>query len=358
MRPTMKNRRVLLASRPMGLPTSANFVFDEQIVPAIGPGEILLKTLWLSIEPYMLLGMKGSAPHSRRPGPDRLANLAGKYLGGVEIGAVMYGPTVSLVVESRNERFSAGDVVQAYSGWQHYAIDDGSTLRKIDTAQLSPTTALGVLGVPGFTAYIGMKLIGQPKPGETVAVSAALGPVGSVVGQMARIAGARAVGIASGPEKCRYLVEELRFDAAVDRLADDFPEQLKAACPKGIDVYFENAGGAVWWAALPLLNEFARVPLCGLVANYSDGGTVAGVDRSMEVLQKILLFRIRIQGLFTFDHSNMEDEFLKDVGAWVSEGRIRYKEDIVDGLDHAPEALIGVLKGRNVGKLLVKTGDM
>jgi NADPH-dependent curcumin reductase CurA len=348
------NLRVVLRSRPPGLPTLDNFERVEDAIPQPAEGEVLLRTRWLSIEPYMLLGMKGAAPHSQNRGRDRLTNLANLYLGGVQLGATMYGPTISEVVASRNERFTEGDVVVAYSGWQRFAVDDGVTLLKIDERSAPLTAWLGVLGIPGFTAYVGMKRIAQVNRGETVVVSAALGPVGSVVGQMARIAGARAVGIASGAEKCRILVEELQFDAAVDRLAPDFPSALAKACPGGIDVYFENAGGAVWWAVFPLLKEFARIPVCGLASKYSGALRDAGEDRTMEVLERILLFRLKLEGIFVFDHAALESEFRRDVSAWVAAGRIKFREDVVDSLDAAPEALIGVLNGRNKGKLLVR----
>jgi NADPH-dependent curcumin reductase CurA len=349
-----KNTRVLLDSRPPSFPSPANFRIVTDAVPKVGRDEVLLKTLWLSIEPYMILGMKGSAPHSAKTGSDRMANLANGYLGGVEVGTTMYGPTVSRVVQSNNRKFAVGDVVSSYSGWQEYAVDDCTTLRKLEMGTVPVTAALGVLGIPGMTAYAGMKLIARPSAGETVVVSAALGPVGSVVGQMARIAGARAVGIASGAEKCRYLENSLGFDAAVDRLSTNFAQQLAAACPRGIDVYFENAGGAVWWAAFPLLNEFARVPVCGLVAKYSGTHLDTGTDRTMEVLERLLLFRIKAQGLFVFDHADLEPQFLQEMLTWVSQGKIKYREDIVDGLSNAPQALVAVLTGKNVGKLLVR----
>src|SRR5882757_2857938 len=349
-----KNLRVVLRSRPPGLPTLDNFGLVADAIPEPGAGEVLLKTRWLSIEPYMLLGMKGAAPHSPKRGLERLPSLANLYLGGVQLGATMYGPTISEVVTSRNALFTAGDVVVAYSGWQHFAVDDGTTLLKIDRDGLPLTAWLGVLGIPGFTAYVGMKRIAKVQPGDTVVVSAALGPVGSVVGQMARIGGARAVGIASGAEKCRILVEELHFDAAVDRLAPDFSGAIASACPGGIDVYFENAGGAVWWAVFPLLKEFARVPICGLASKYSGIGTDAGGDRTMEVLERILLFRMKLEGIFVFDHTAMESDFRREVSTWVADGRVKFREDIVDSLEAAPEAFIGVLNGRNKGKLLVR----
>jgi NADPH-dependent curcumin reductase len=349
-----KNLRVVLRSRPSGLPALENFGLVEDAIPEPASGEVLLRTRWLSIEPYMILGMKGAAPHSPKRGRERLPNLANLYLGGVQLGATMYGPTISEVVASRNDQFSEGDLVVAYSGWQRFAVDDGTTLLKIDKDALPLTAWLGILGIPGFTAYVGMKRIAQVRPGETVVVSAALGPVGSLVGQMARIAGARAVGIASGHEKCRILVEELHFDAAVDRVAHDLPGALASACPNGVDVYFENAGGPVWWAVFPLLKEFARVPVCGLASKYAGMETESGRDRTMEVLERILLFRMKIEGIFVFDHTALESEFRREVSAWIADGRVQFREDIVDDLDAAPEALISVLNGRNRGKLLVR----
>ena len=354
MKSNGKNLRVVLRSRPPGLPTADNFALVEDAIPEPAPGEVLLRTRWLSIEPYMLLGMKGAAPHSPKRGHDRLSSLANLYLGGVHVGATMYGPTISEVVASRNDQFAEGDLVVAYSGWQRFAADDGATLLKIDKDRFPLTAWLGVLGIPGFTAYVGMKRIAQVQPGDTVVVSAALGPVGSLVGQMARIAGARAVGIASGAEKCRILVEELHFDAALDRLAPDLPGALAGICPGGIDVYFENAGGAVWWAVFPLLKEFARVPVCGLAGKYSGIGRDAGGDRTMEVLERILLFRMKVEGIFVFDHTALEADFKRDVSAWVADGRVQFREDIVDSLEAAPGALISVLNGRNKGKLLVR----
>jgi NADPH-dependent curcumin reductase CurA len=228
-------------------------------------------------------------------------------------------------------------------------------LRKLDPAVAPITTGLGVLGMPGFTAYAGLNLIGKPKPGETVVVAAASGPVGSLVGQLAKLAGARAVGIAGGGEKCRAVVKEFRFDAAIDHRVPDFAEKLQAACPNGIDVYFENVGGAIWQAVLPLLNTFARVPVCGLIAQYNAAGPAAGPNllpaTMREVLTKSLTLRGYINYEFAADHY---PAFLRTVGAAITDGRIRYREDITDGLENAPAAFIGMLEGRNFGKALVR----
>jgi NADPH-dependent curcumin reductase CurA len=261
----------------------------------------------------------------------------------------MVGATVSEVIASRNAKFAAGDTVLAYGGWQDYALSDGTGLRKVDGKAAPLSTALGVLGMPGMTAYVGLLEIGQPKPGETVAVAAASGAVGSVVGQIAKIKGARAVGIAGGAAKCRFVVETLGFDACIDHHAADLAAQLAVACPKGIDVYFENVGGAVQQAVWPLLNDFARVPVCGLIAQYNATNPVAGPDM-FTVLRKRLLVR----GFIVSDFAARQGDFLRDAGAWLRDGKLKYREDIVDGLEKAPQAFLGLLEGRNFGKLVVK----
>ena len=300
---------------------------------------MLLRVDYLSLDPYMRGRMD-----------DRKS-----YAKPVQIGEVMQGESVSTVVASDHSGYSAGDIVLARTGWRTHALSDGAGARKLDPALAPVTTALGVLGMPGFTAYAGLLLIGKPKPGETVVVAAASGPVGSLVGQLARIAGARAVGIAGGPRKCAYVSEELGFDAAIDHRASDFAERLAAACPGGIDVYFENVGGAVWQVVLPLLNKFARVPVCGLIAQYSATPTDSGSDRlsvtMREVLSRSLTLRGFINGEFAEEHY---PEFLRVVGAAVANRRIRYREDFVDGLENAPEAFMGMLEGRNFGKMIVR----
>jgi len=333
-----RNRRILLASRPHGEPVLDNFRLDEAPVPTPGAGEVLARTLWLSLDPYMRGRMNDTKSYARP----------------VEIGGVMEAGTVGEVIASNSDRFKAGDIVQGQGGWQSHFVLPAKALRKIDPAAAPIQTAVGILGMPGMTAYTGLLTIGQPKPGETLVVAAATGPVGATVGQIARIKGCRTVGIAGGPEKCRALIEEFGFDAAVDHKAPDFPEQLAAACPNGIDIYFENVGGPVWTAVFPLLNDFARIPVCGRIANYSDTKLPDGPDRTPQIFAAILTKRLRIQGFIVWDFASQASDFQRDVSAWIREGRIKYREDVVEGLDNAPEAFLGLLKGRNFGKLLVK----
>lgn len=267
----------------------------------------------------------------------------------------MVGGTVSRVEASQHADFAAGDLVLSFSGWQDYAVSDGAGLMKLDKAMAQPSLALGVLGMPGFTAYMGLLDIGQPQSGETVVVAAASGAVGSVVGQIAKLKGCRVVGIAGGAEKCRYVAEELGFDACIDHRAADLNEQLKAACPDGIDVYFESVGGAVFEAVLPLLNTRARIPVCGLIANYNMTSLPDGPDRTPLLMGAMLRKRITMQGFIIFDdYGHRYGEFIKDMSAWVREGKIKFREDMVDGLENAPDAFMGLLVGKNFGKLVVR----
>ncbi len=332
------NRQWIMASRPEGEPKPDNFRLETGPVPEPGPGQALLRNRWLSLDPYMRGRM----------------STARSYAKPLEIGDVMVGGTVSEVVASQHPKFKEGDLVLSYAGWQDYALSDGTGLRKLDPSVAPVTTALGVLGMPGMTAYTGLLNIGQPKGGETLVVAAASGPVGSAVGQIGKIKGCRAVGIAGGTDKCRYLVEELGFDAAVDHRAPDFAAQLKAACPDGIDIYFENVGGAVWDAVFPLLNAFARVPVCGLVALYNATSPPEGPDRTPSLMRAILTRRLTLRGFIVGDFAAQAREFARDMGEWVQAGRIRYREDVAEGLENAPDAFIGMLKGRNFGKTLVK----
>jgi NADPH-dependent curcumin reductase CurA len=332
------NRQILLAARPEGAPGPQHFRLAETPVPQPGDGEVLLKTLWLSLDPYMRGRM----------------SAARSYAKPVEVGEVMEGGTVSRVEASRHKDFAAGDVVLSRAGWQEYAVSDGSGLRKLDPKRAPLSTALGVVGMPGMTAYTGLTIIGQPKAGETVVVAAATGPVGATVGQIAKIKGCRAVGIAGGADKCRYLVEDLGFDAAVDHRAPGLPEKLRAACPRGIDVYFENVGGAVWQAVFPLLNDFARVPVCGLIAHYNDVAPPSGPDMTPALMRAVLTKRLAIRGFIVRDFIAHAGEFERDVSQWVREGKIKYREDVVEGIEKAPQAFIGLLQGKNFGKLLVR----
>jgi NADPH-dependent curcumin reductase len=327
------NRQVLLKSRPEGAPSLGNFELTETPTPEPGEGEVLMRIIYLSLDPYMRGRM----------------SAAKSYAIPAAIGHPMVGGTVGEIIKSRNPKYSVGDIVLGYGGWQEYALSNGAGLRKLDPTAAPVSTALGVLGMPGMTAYIGLLEIGQPKPGETVVVAAASGAVGSVVGQVAKIKGCNAVGIAGGAEKCRFVTGELGFDACVDHRAPDFAKQLKAACPKGIDVYFENVGGAVQQMVWPLLNDFARIPVCGLIAQYNATTPMPGPDM-FSVLRKRLLVR----GFIVSDFTAKQADFLRDVGEWVRTGRLKYREDIVNGLGKAPASFLGVLQGKNFGKMLVR----
>jgi NADPH-dependent curcumin reductase len=276
------------------------------------------------------------------------------YAAATEIGDVMGAGTVCRVEASHIEKFALGDIVEAYTGWQECALSDGRGVRKLDPKLAPITTALGVLGMPGLTAWTGLMNIGQPKPGETLVVAAASGAVGSVVGQLAKLKSCRTVGIAGGEKKCQYVVNELGFDACVDHRRSDFPDALNAACPKGIDINFENVGGPVFDAVLPLLNTFARVPLCGLIAHYNATELPGGIDRVPLLMRQMLTKRLTVRGFIVTDFANQQPEFLAEVGPLVRDGRIKYREDIVDGLEKAPRALIGLLRGENFGKVIVR----
>ncbi|AYZ33519.1 NADP-dependent oxidoreductase [Serratia sp. FDAARGOS_506] len=342
MSPSQQNRRFLLASRPHGEPTAANFRLDTVPVPQPGAGQLLLRTVYLSLDPYMR-GRMSDAPSYAPP---------------VEIGQVMVGGTVSRVEASQHPDFSVGDWVLGYDGWQDYALSDGNGLRNLGPHLSHPSRLLGVLGMPGFTAYMGLLDIGQPQAGETLVVAAASGAVGSVVGQIGKLKGCRVVGVAGGAEKCRYVVEELGFDACIDHRAPDFADQLAAACPQGIDIYYENVGGAVFDAVLPLLNAKARIPVCGIIAHYNATGLPAGPDRLPLLEGLILRKRIRMQGFIIFDdYGSRFDEFLQQMSSWVEQGKIKFREDIVDGLEQAPQAFIGLLQGKNFGKLVIRVAE-
>ncbi len=332
------NRRIVLASRPVGAPSASNFRLETAAVPTPAEGQVLLRTLWLSLDPYMR-GRMSDAP---------------SYAAPVAVGDVMVGGTVSRVEDSRHGDFAVGDLVLGYSGWQDYAVSNGAGLTTLPRGQAHPSRALGVLGMPGFTAYMGLLDIGQPVAGETVVVGAASGAVGSVVGQIAKIKGCYVVGIAGGADKCRYVIDELGFDHCVDHRSEDLPGHLAAACPKGIDVYFESVGGAVFDAVLALLNPRARVPVCGLVAAYNDTALPSGPDRLGLLMGTLLRKRIRMQGFIIFDdYGPRFGEFAGAMGQWVAQGKVKFREDIVDGLDNAPEAFIGLLQGKNFGKLVI-----
>ncbi|MEO7051409.1 MAG: NADP-dependent oxidoreductase [Rhodanobacter sp.] len=336
-----QNRRLVLASRPKGAPTQEDFRLENTSVPSAQDGQVLLRTVYLSLDPYMR-GRMSDAP---------------SYAAPAKLDEPMVGGTVCRVAQSKHRDYAVGDWVLAYSGWQDYALSDGKGLNQLDAAQVKPSWALGILGMPGFTAYMGLMDIGQPKPGETVVVAAASGAVGSVVGQVAKLKGCRVVGIAGGEKKCSYVTGELGFDACIDHHRDDLDERLKEACADGIDVYFESVGGKVFDAVLPLLNAKARIPLCGLVARYNDTELPPGPDRLPLLAGTLLKRRIRMQGFIIFDdYGDRYDEFLGAMRPWLAGNKLHYREDMVDGLENAPKAFIGMLEGHNFGKLVVRVG--
>ena len=339
--PTL-NRRLVLSQRPSGMPDADTLRLEEVPVPQAGAGQMLLRTLYLSIDPYMRGRM----------------NDAKSYAEPVKLGEVMTGQVVAEVVQSDLPGFAPGDKVLAGSGWQDFALSDGSDVINLGRAPENPSWALGILGMPGYTAHAGLLRIGEPKPGETVVVAAASGPVGATVGQIARLKGCRVVGIAGGPEKCAHVTDTLGFDACIDHRAEDFARQLAAACPDGIDIYFENVGGKVLYAVLPLLNPNARVPVCGVVSWYNLPGLPEGRDHGPMIMSTILKMKVRMQGFIIYDSfpASSYDDFVRDMTGWLAEGKIRYREQIVEGLEAAPEALIDVLEGRNFGKMVVRVG--
>jgi len=341
------NRRIILAARPQGRPVASDFRLDTQPVPTPADGQVLLRTLWLSLDPYMRNLMDKVGPGYAPP---------------IAIGAPIVGGTVSRVVASRHPALREGELVLANAGWQDYAVSDGSDLQPLGDMS-HPSYALGGLGMPGFTAHVGLLDIGQPKPGETVVVAAATGAVGSMVGQIAKLKGARVIGIAGGADKVRHAIDVLGFDACVDRNARHDPRlaaHLAEACPQGIDIYFESVGGEVLDAVLPLLNIGARVPLCGFVAHYNDNHDAAaeattGLDLRPRLLATLLQKRVRMQGFIILDHYGERfDAFRREMGEWVERGQVTLREDVVDGLENAPAALQGLLEGRNFGKVVVR----
>ncbi len=335
------NKRVLLDRRPMGEPAVDDFKIVEDGIPEPGKGEFLGRAAYLSLDPYMRGRM----------------NAARSYADPVEIGEVMEGGTVSVVEASQHPDFSEGDIVVGRLGWQQYAVSDGTGMRKVDPAVAPISTAVGVLGMPGMTAYTGLLRIGQPQAGETLVVAAASGAVGSAVGQIAKIKGCRAVGVAGGPEKCAYVVNELGFDACVDHKAEDFEKQLAEACPDGIDIYFENVAGRVLEGVIPLLNFWSRMPVCGLISQYNMQGLPEAPNRLPELMRAVLTFRVNIRGFIVGDFADMRDDFLRDMGEWVRDGKVKYREHRVAGLEKAPETLIGMLRGANFGKVVIEVTE-
>ncbi|MEH6402666.1 MAG: NADP-dependent oxidoreductase [Sneathiella sp.] len=338
---TEMNKQWLLKSRPTGEPTPDNFELVETPIPLPADGEFVMKTIYMSLDPYMRGRM----------------NAGKSYSASAEIGEAMLGGGVAVVTQSNNAAFKEGDYVMGMTKWQAYSLSDGVGIMKLDPKVAPISTAVGVLGMPGLTAYVGLLDIGQPKKGETVVVAAASGAVGSVVGQVAKIKGARAIGIAGSAEKCAYVENDLGFDICLNYKEADFVEKLQAACPDGIDVYYENVGGEVFDAVLPLLNDFARIPLCGRIANYNMTGHPEGPNMLPAFFGDMLVKRMTLKGFIISDHFDRLPDFLRDMGSWIGNGQVKYKEDIVQGLENAPEAFIGLLKGKNFGKLLVQVSE-
>jgi NADPH-dependent curcumin reductase CurA len=336
------NRQILLASRPVGAPIADNFRLNTTEKPVPADGEVLLRSIYLSLDPYMRGRMSD----------------AKSYAEPVAIDDVMVGATVCQVEVSNNPNFSVGDWVLAYTGWQDYAVSDGEGLMPLGDKPQNPAYALGIMGMPGFTAYMGLLDIGQPKEGETIVVAAATGPVGATVGQIGKLKGCRVVGVAGGQEKCDYAKNVLGFDACIDHKADDFAEQLAKACTQGIDVYFENVGGKVFDGVLPLLNTGARIPVCGLISQYNATSLPEGPDRLSMLMGTLLVKRIKVQGFIIFDdYAHRYNEFAQEMSQWLSEGKIHYREHLVEELESAPEAFIGLLEGKNFGKLVVRVNN-
>ncbi|MGD2139830.1 MAG: NADP-dependent oxidoreductase [Burkholderiales bacterium] len=328
-----KNIQVLLANRPDGWVKETDFDIVETDIPTPAPGEVLIENHWLSLDPYMRGRM----------------NASKSYAAAVEIGDVMVGGTVGKVIASQNPKFHEGDYVVGSTGWQLYALSSGEGLARIDPKAVPLPAYLGVCGMPGATAWIGLLEHCAPKAGETVLVSAATGAVGSVVGQLAKLQGCRAVGIAGGKKKCDYALKELGFDACVDYKAGNLLDDLKAACPQGVDCYFENVGGQVMDNAFRVLNPFSRVALCGMVSEYN-----ATEAYGVTMMRSLLVNRVNLRGFIVFDRIDLYQKAVANLVRWVSQGKIRYHETVAQGLASAPQAFIGMLKGKNLGKQVVK----
>ncbi|HFQ4952139.1 TPA: NADP-dependent oxidoreductase [Vibrio vulnificus] len=336
------NRQIVLASRPVGAPTAENFALTQSDIPTPAQGEMLLRSVYLSLDPYMRGRMSDAKSYAEPVGIDE----------------VMVGGTVCQVEASNHAEFEVGEWVLAYTGWQDYAISNGEGLIKLGKQPSHPSYALGVMGMPGFTAYMGLLDIGQPKEGDTLVVAAATGAVGSMVGQIGKLKGCRVIGIAGGEEKCQFAKDTLGFDECIDHKAADFAEQLAKVCHNGIDIYFENVGGKVFDAVMPLLNTGARIPLCGLISQYNATSLPEGPDRMSMLMAQLLIKRIKMQGFIIFDdYGHRYGEFAADMTQWLAQGKIHYREHLVQGLENAPDAFIGLLEGKNFGKMVVQTNQ-
>ena len=336
--PRSSNRQILLANRPVGMPKASDFLLNETSIPTPVDGQVLCETLYLSLDPYMRGRMSPSKSYAKP----------------VEINEVMTGGTVGKVIESKDPNLKAGDIVFGYGGWQDYWVHNGKTLKNVNPDIAPISTATGVLGMPGVTAYTGLLNIGKPKKGETVVVASACGPVGSVVGQIAKFKGARSVGIAGSKEKCKYATDKFQFDHCLNHKSSEFSEELKQVCPEGIDVYFENVGGKVLDSVLPLLNDFARIPVCGIISAYNSTELPSGPNLIPSLMRSILVKRLTFRGFIVWDFANQEKEALQQLAKWIKQGKLHYLEDIVDGLENAPESFIGLFDGKNFGKLVVR----
>ena len=330
------NRQVLLKRRPNGMPVVDDFAIVDSALPEPGDGQVLLRGIYLSLDPYMRGRISGQRSYAKPVG----------------IGEVIEGRVVGQVVRSRHPGLREGDYAFGGYGWQTHSAVDGGGLTKLDPTAAPMSTALGILGMPGLTAYVGLKTIGQPKSGETVVISAASGAVGAVAGQLAKRDGCRVVGIAGGADKCAYVTQELGFDACLDHRSRDLGAELDTACPEGIDVYFENVGGAVQAAVFPRLNDFGRMIMCGMISEYNDVEPRPGPS-----LVSVVRKRLKVQGFIVSDNAGLRPEYLAMAAPLVRAGQLKYREDIVEGIDNAPAAFIGLLQGRNFGKLIVKLGD-
>jgi NADPH:quinone reductase len=335
---TTVNRQFVLASRPAGVPEESNFKLVETPIPELKDGEFLARAMHLSVDPYM----RGRISQAK------------SYAAGVEIGGLMVGSGVARVVESKNAKFAAGDVVDVYMGWQEYVISNGKGIRKLDPSVAPVSTALGVLGGTGLTAYFGLLDVCNPKPGETVVVSGAAGAVGSIVGQIAKIKGCRTVGIAGGDDKVEWIQKDCGYDAAFNyKTTQDYGAKLKELCPRGIDVYFDNVGGTITDAVFMQINTFARMSICGQISQYNN----AKPEMGPRLLGMLIVARAKAQGFLITDYMARFGEGLAELSGWLREGKLKYREDIVEGFENLPKAFIGLFHGENIGKRIVKVGD-
>lgn len=334
----MLNRQITLAARPVGFPKESDFKLVETPIPSLDEGKVLVKILYLSVDPYMRGRM----------------NDAKSYAKPVALGEVMVGGTVGEIIESKHPRFEVGEFVEGRLGWQEYAISDGTDLRRIDPNLAPLSTALGVLGMPGLTAYFGLLAICNPQPGETLVVSGAAGAVGSLVGQIAKIKGCRVVGIAGSDDKVNWLLQELGFDAAFNyKSTENYLAKVRELCPHGVDVYFDNVGGAITDAVLMSINTRARISICGQISQYN----LEKPEMGPRLLGALLTNQARAEGFLVFQFADRYEEGLRQLAEWLREGKIRYREDITPGLENAPSAFIEMLLGKNTGKQLVKIAD-